>query len=62
MRKKMRSYISSKYNFIIFVLIVLLFSNITFAQGNQLEILITDFYGKEINEIRRYLLEPFGNI
>ena len=47
----MRSYINCKYNFIIFILIVMLFSNITFAQGNQLEILITDFYGEEINEI-----------
>jgi len=47
----MRSYISRKYNFIIIVLILLIFSNITIAQGNQLDILITNFYGDEINEI-----------
>ena len=47
----MRSYISSKYNFMIIVLILLIFSNITIAQGNQLDILITNFYGDEINEI-----------
>ena len=49
----MRSYISCKYNFIIIVLILILilFSNITIAQGNQLDILITNFYGEEINEI-----------
>jgi len=39
------------YNFILIVLISLVFSNITIAQGNQLEILVTNFYGEEINEI-----------
>lgn len=47
----MRSNTSCKYNFIIFLLLVILFSNITLAQGNQLEILITNFNGEEIYEI-----------
>ena len=47
----MRSYVSCKYNFLICVLILIIFSNITVAQGNQLDILFTNFYGDEIDEI-----------
>jgi hypothetical protein len=48
----MRSYVSCKYNFIICLLILIIFSNISVAQGNQLDILITNFYGDDINAIK----------
>ena len=51
MRKKKRSHISGKYIIIIILFIILIFSNITIAQGNQLEILFTNLFGDEINEI-----------
>jgi len=47
----MRSYVSCKYNFLICVLVLIIFSNITVVQGNQLDILFTNFYGDEIDEI-----------
>ena len=51
MRKKMRSNISVKYSYILIFLFILIFLNITLAQAKQLDILITDLNGEEINEI-----------
>jgi hypothetical protein len=47
----MRSNISVKYSYILIFLFILIFSNITLAQAKQLDILITDLNGEEINEI-----------
>jgi hypothetical protein len=51
LEERMRSKISLRFISILLLLQILFFSNITFTQGNHLEIQITNEIGQEISEI-----------